>query len=689
MALSEGSLEWASVPAGANRLARGVAAACALAAVALAVGQLVPQLAPPRDEPLGEVAFVAAFVVNALVGLVIVWHRPGNAVGWLLLATGLGIVLAGALTAYAYRALVVESGALPGGVWARWVQSWVYLAASWAGWTLPLFLLPDGHLPSRRWRPVFAGTVLVSAVSTLSQALRPGPIGDVVPVENPVGVSTMAPLLRVVDVATTAVLLAAIGAGVASLVGRWRSSSRPVQWQLAHVLTAVLLAVTLLVSGVVLSSLGVPEQPLTVVAAVAFALPAIGIGLAVVRGRMLDIEVVVSRTVMWSSISTASLLTYAVVLAVTSRWFAGETGTAVSLLATVVVALGLGAVRQRVEPLLRHRLFGLRDRRYQVLTGLGSALSDRSAPPPAEAVASWVRDSLGLSYAAVEGPEDVCERAAPPGAERFALVYGGRVLGALVVAPPVGEGRLTRDERVVLEDASRQAAMAMQSQKLAREVQSSRARLVRAHEQERRRIRRDVHDGIGPTLAAVPLQLDALVARLDPADADGRALADRVKHGVRDVVGDLRLLIEGLRPRSLDQLGLAGAIHERVAAVEDAGLEVTCSIDIEGGLGPLAEVVVLQVVAESLANVVRHADARRVDVEVRSQGRWVQVDVADDGRGLGPVDVPADMPDAGAGTGVGLDSMRSRTAELGGDLRLGRARLGGLHVRARIPRDSR
>ena len=190
------------------------------------------------------------------------------------------------------------------------------------------------------------------------------------------------------------------------------------------------------------------------------------------------------------------------------------------------------------------------------------------------------------------------------------------------------------------------------------------------------RIRRDVHDGIGPTLAAVPLQLDVIAARLDADDESGQEIARRVKDEVRSAVADLRLLIDGLRPANLDHFGLAGAIGQRVESVRDAGVAVHLDLDpAADGLSAAAEVVVLHVVAEALTNVVRHAGAERVDVRVAVVDDAVRVEVSDDGAG----------PSGSLVAGVGLESMHARVTELEGNLRLSRGPLGGVRVLATIP----
>ena len=399
----------------------------------LAVVEFLPALSVPRDNAAVEAAFVLAFVIQAAVGALVAWHRPGNPVGWLLLSMGLGVVLTGALTTYAYRGLVTEPGSLPGAEWARWVQAWLFVPAWLGGLTVPLFLLPDGRLPSPRWRPVMVVEVVALLVATLVVALRPGAIGETVPIDNPVGLTGWDGVLDVAEAGSMLVLALGVVAGLGSLFVRWRGASGRVRHQMAWLLTGAAVTLALLSVAYAAGQLGAPEAVSALVAAAAMATPAVAVALAVLHSRLLDIELVASRTMIWSGISTVAVLTYAAVLATTTRWANSEAGVALSILATATVALGLGAVRQWVEPRLRTRLFGYRDRPYELLTGLGESLTTTPGADPGPTVAAWVRRHLGLEYAAVEhasaSPDPRCapERGAlPAGAGRPRTRLPGR-----------------------------------------------------------------------------------------------------------------------------------------------------------------------------------------------------------------------------------------------------------------------
>lgn len=205
----------------------------------------------------------------------------------------------------------------------------------------------------------------------------------------------------------------------------------------------------------------------------------------------------------------------------------------------------------------------------------------------------------------------------------------------------------------------------------------SRGRIVAARESERRRLRRDLHDGLGPTLAAIGLKLD-LARERAAADSSGlQPLLDEIRTDVRSVISDVRRLARELRPPTLDSLGLVGAIGQQAVALGGApGPSIT--VDVEGRLPALpaaVEVVAYRIATEAITNVVRHAGATSCVVRLSVDRDGLIVEVADDGRGI----------DVAAGSGVGLRSMDERASEVGGDVDLLARPGGGTIVRARLP----
>jgi signal transduction histidine kinase len=263
----------------------------------------------------------------------------------------------------------------------------------------------------------------------------------------------------------------------------------------------------------------------------------------------------------------------------------------------------------------------------------------------------------------------------------------------LLVAPRAPGEALTPTDLRLLNDLARQAGVAAHAvrlttdlQRLTVDLQRSREQLVTAREEERRRLRRDLHDGLGPTLGALMLQVGSARALLthDPAAAEG--LLNALEPTLEGVMADIRRLVYNLRPPALDELGLAAAIRDHAAqyraqetavnqAGPTAGLRIT--VDAPERLPELAaavEVAAYRIVQEALSNVVRHAQARTCQIQLRlAEALYLEID--DDGMGL---------PSARQ-AGVGLTSMRERAEELGGMCLVEALPAGGTRVRARLP----
>jgi signal transduction histidine kinase len=273
-------------------------------------------------------------------------------------------------------------------------------------------------------------------------------------------------------------------------------------------------------------------------------------------------------------------------------------------------------------------------------------------------------------------------------------VYHREEMGRLVISPRApGEGFSDADRRL-LEDLARQAEVAVHAVRLTADLQSSRERLVTTREEERRRLRRDLHDGLGPTLASLVLKLDAARKMVRPKPADAEEMLSHLKNQTQDTVGDVRRLVYGLRPPALDDLGLVAAIRQQArghdfvdglsrkteneAAAVDG--KASCSIDAPDDLPLLpaaVEVAVYRIAQEALTNVARHARARRcrVRISVDRAGGALTLEVRDDGVGLAE----------GRRAGVGLSPMRERAEELGGRCEVEPDPEGGTRVLARLP----
>jgi signal transduction histidine kinase len=394
------------------------------------------------------------------------------------------------------------------------------------------------------------------------------------------------------------------------------------------------------------------------VAAAMLPLPA-AITYAMVRRRLWDVDVVVNRTLVYGALTLLTLAAYAGLLAalggaaqrLTDDW---------DLLLFVLAAMAVQPLRDRVQRAVNRLLYGSAEEPSAGVSRLAERLASATSPGAVlPTVVEVVARTLLVPYAELRvAPEGaVTHGRLDPGAETLTvpLVYSGRPVGELVVAVPPG-GLGERGHRL-LEELARHTAVAAHATRLQTELHRSREHIVTSREEERRRLRHDLHDDLGPGLAATALQLD-LAAELVPTDPARAALLLESAAGyLRDSVAGVRRIVDDLRPAALDDLGLVSAVGELAERLRSAGVEVTVTEEAPlRGLSAAAEVAAYRITAEALANVAKHSGARHVDVRLGQDGGSITVRVTDDGVGL-PLRASA---------GVGITSMHQRATELGG-----------------------
>ncbi|WP_460437098.1 sensor histidine kinase, partial [Angustibacter speluncae] len=355
-------------------------------------------------------------------------------------------------------------------------------------------------------------------------------------------------------------------------------------------------------------------------------------------------------------------------------------GRAAVLAATAAAALAVALVLlgPRASGWLVFR--GRGDAAYAVRE-LGARLD--AEPDPAAVPATFLRcvvDTAYLDGARLRGPGilDVVHGADPrtrDDAVTVLVTYLGGWLADLVVAPRRGETALTARDQQVVARLAVHAAPALHGAVVMADLVVARSELVRAHEEERRRLRHDLHDDVGPALSGLALSAAALARRAADVDPALHALGTELVDDIQGTVERTRALARGLRPAVLDDLGLAAAVRDRVRGL--GGDDLTVQVDAPDAL-PLpaaVDLAALRIVQEAVTNVHRHAGARACVVALRVDGGALHVVVDDDGSGLPEPLRP----------GVGLASIRDRAAELGGGVRLGRSDLGGTRLAVRLP----
>ena len=407
----------------------------------------------------------------------------------------------------------------------------------------------------------------------------------------------------------------------------------------------------------------------------------VSLALAILRYRLWDIDLIINRALVYGGLTAGVVLLYVLVVGYLGVVFRTGGNLAISLVATALVAVLFQPARERLQRGVNRLMYGEQDDPYGVLSRLGLRLEGTLAVHDVlPMVVETLTQALKLPYAAIAIAQDSAFiMAASLGSPTdnvltFPLSYRGETVGKLMVGPRIGERSLSAADRRLLEDLARQAGAAAYSVRLTAELQRSRERLVTLREEERRRVRRDLHDGLGPALAGVMLKINTARRLLDPQSPADPVLVE-ARADMQASIAGIRRLVYDLRPPALDELGLLGALREGVVEFEGDGRHVVItSVDPLPPLPAAVDVAAYRIVQEALTNVVRHAQAHLCTVQLTVRD-GLDVEVTDDGVGL---------PGA-RHIGVGLTSMRERAAELGGTCSVEPAPGGGTRVRAHLP----
>ena len=658
------------------RRAAPVAVNLAIAAVLLVTAGVVVELegsvASAPWERLGEVGLGLACATCAALGALIVASIPRQRLG-------LALLIGGFLGALWMLATPLAEGYPdhrgPLEQWAAWVENWAFVGlvvlVTW-----PLLLFPDGHLPSRRWRPVGALLLVALAGITLNGMLDPGTLGSVDtahPVANPLGIPASWTWVDALGGAGVGIPLAVIASMIAV---QQRAAHRRDPGMRAALWAARGLAGTF-VLWVILSAVGpgLEDGPLYgAVFTTSIAAFALAAAVALLRHRVLEVDVLLRRSFIVVGVAVVSFAAFAIVFAVVGA-LAGDGPAAVG--GGLVVALLAVPVGVRVRDRVDRMLYGHQDVSTAVAR-MGDELD--SAGEPADALpglARAVAETLGASGVRLDphpplglAPVHVGQKLEEPSLERV-LRHRGQELGRLVVGARAPGEAFAAADLVLVEVLTRQVTLAVDAVALAAQLQQSRGEIVTAREEERRRLRRDLHDGLGPALAGIALTLQAAQ---NTGGAEGDDLVTGAREQMQDVVAEIRRIVQALRPAVLDDLGLAAAIRAHADRLAPLAIEFDLP-EPQPPMSAAAELAIYRIATEALTNVVRHAHASTCRIALRSDAGETVLEVTDDGRGLDPRADP----------GIGLRSMRERAAELGGQVVLGEAPLGGLAVAVRLP----
>ena len=620
-------------------------------------------------------------------GVLIALKRPDLRIGRMLCAVAVATSIPPATAQYARYALVTHPGGLPAGRFAAWLTVW-----DWPlGYSLVLvgvaLVFPDVQRLSRRERLLAWLAATAAALMMAGNAVSPQPNIALPQVPNPYGIAAARSLGSAGTAAGTLLLLAAMIAAFAGLIGRYRRGTERQRQQLRWFLLAfgLLVAVEALVHVAGFVLFPNPSDSAVLGWAEAAAVPwlVVAIGIAVLRHQLYDIDIVVNRTLVYLVMSGLVVGSYILVVGYLGAGLKVH-GTGVALVAAGLVAVAFHPVRARVQLAVNRLLYGRRDEPYAVLTELGRRLEATVSPDAVlTTIAASMRDALRVPYAAVTlgdaaGTLPGAQAGTPaPVALRVPLVFGAEQVGELAVAARQPGEPLGAADRRLLADFGRQAGAAVHAARLTTDLMAAQERLVTAREEERRRLRRDLHDGLGPHLASQALTLDAVRGLLhrDPAAAD--AVLVELREQTQQAVADIRRIVNDLRPATLDQ-GLVAAMRDHATRYAQTGLEV--SVQAPGELPPLTAAVELaayRIAAEAVTNTARHARAKRCLVSLTADppSGLLRLEISDDGSGF---------PD-GYQPHVGLPTMQARALELGGQCSIDSKPGSGTHVVAQLP----
>ena len=627
---------------------------------------------------------VSGQVVNVaipVVGFVLASRRPANRIGWLFLVAGLAVGLSSFSTQYGLHALVADRGSWPAGRVFAWLSNWIWVIQTAM---LPfLFLLfPTGRLRSRRWRSaawfvggafeLLATAGLVSATHFWSDPF------------NSQAQSTSAPSAFLI------LLPAALLVSVAAVVVRFARSSGEERLQLKWFAAAALVLVVVFTASIWVNSVAV-----NVLQNLAFLCLYVAIGIAVLKYRLYEIDVVISKAVLYGSLAAFITAVYAGLVVGVGTLAGNRRSPLLAALAAAVVAVAFQPVRQRAGRLANRVVYGRRASPYQVLSDfarqIGGTYADEDVLPQmarivaagtgAEQVVVWLRVGDQLRPEACSdsshppAPLPVEGQALPPlpGADlSVPVVHQGELLGAISIKLPKGEPLRPAGQQLVADVAS-QAGLVLVNVGLIEDLRASRQRLVTAQDEARRRLERNIHDGAQQDLVALAIKLQLADGTVDEDPAQAKQILGELKTDAAGALANLRDLARGIYPPLLADLGLAAALG---AQASKSALPVTVQAAGIGRFGQDTEAAVYFCCLEALQNIAKYAHATQAHICLQAQNGSLRFTVTDDGTGYDTRHTPM---------GSGLRNMADRLAALGGRLEVQSAPQHGTTIAGHLP----
>jgi signal transduction histidine kinase len=639
-----------------------------------------------------DLALFVLFLAFPIVGALVASRVPGNLIGWLMLGMGVWASFLGLTTEYTNLGLQ-HPGSVPGPDWSAWYASAAWFPLVYA-LTVTLVIFPDGRAPSWRWRLFLqaAGVAIVLGFFVVG-GLTKGPLlAPFDHIQNPAGIIGPSALTNDARGMGWLMFVASVPVAAAAVLQRFRRSSGDTRLQLKWLaLGASLLAVGLVVSGTLPDLYANPQTSppallgsfLAVVGLIAIP---VSIGMAILRYRLYDIDIVINKAVVYGLLAVFITLVYVTVVVGVGAVAGSRADPVLSAIAAAVVALAFQPVRRRVQRLANHLVYGKRATPYEVLSDFSDRLSETysidevlprmarliSDGTGADSVAVWLsgRDAFRQVASWPTSPAGV-EVASLPG-RVFEIRHRGEQLGALTVQMPPSEPITTEQDRLVADVAS-QAGLVLRNAALIAELQGSRRRIVAAQDDERRRIERNIHDGAQQQLVALAVKERLLANLIRPDDERAMTIAEQLQAETIEALENLRDLARGIYPPLLADRGLSAALG---AQARKSPIPVVVDADGVGRFPQEIETAVYFSVLEALQNVAKYADASQAQVGLSLDDGTLVFEVADDGVGFDP---------SSTGYGTGLQGMTDRVEAIGGALSVRSVPGAGTWVTGRVP----
>ena len=622
-------------------------------------------------------------MVVPVVGFLLASRRPENRVGWVFLAAGLGLALSAFCYPYAQHALIAAPGSLPAGRAMAWVSNWCFVIQT-AVLPFLLLLFPTGRLRTGRWRPAAWFMAAAFAVITVTQIIRATRVWDDPFSSFPHG------QLPGVLLATLVLVPATLLIGITGLLVRFARSSGEERLQLKWFVAAALLVVAAMIPSIVTNSVVA-----SVLSDLAFVCVYAAIGIAVLKYRLYDIDIVISKAVLYGSLAVFITAVYVGLVAGVGTLVGHRGSPLLAALAATVVAVAFQPARQWAGRLANRVVYGRRATPYQVLSEfaqrIGGAYPQDDVLPQmarmiaagtgAEQVVVWLRvgDEL-VPEAASAGHSDTAActvegqdlPALPDTDLGVPVVYQGELLGAISVRMPRDEPLRPAGQQLVADVAS-QAGLVLSNAGLIEDLRASRQRLVAAQDEARRRLERNIHDGAQQDLVALAIKVRIARSAVDDDPAEAKELLGELQTDTAATLENLRDLARGIYPPLLADLGLVAALN---AQASKSPVPVTVQADGIGRFGQDAEAAVYFCCLEALQNIGKYARATQARICLRAQNGDLSFTVSDDGAGYDARHTPL---------GSGQRNMADRLAALGGRLEVRSAPSQGTTITAHLP----